>query len=224
MQNSAATDEGPTPDYDPVALDGRTLGRRGLETRRKLLEATEELLATQSLRDVRVVDIARKVGTSPATFYQYFKDVEEAVLALSAEVVQDITPIASEIEGDWTGDGGLERARRIVAAFMRYWDAHRAILRVRNLAAEEGDERFRELRLQTLRPLTDAFDHEIAAAKAAGVVADAIDSYAAGAALVAMMERIGAYHKELGLRIPDDALLETTARIVAQTVAGSSES
>src|SRR5262245_41368557 len=68
------------------ALDGRSLGPRGVETRRRLLDATRVLLETHGVRDLRVVDIAREVGTSPATFYQYFRDVEEAVLALAAEV------------------------------------------------------------------------------------------------------------------------------------------
>ena len=66
-----------------VALDGRPFGKRGVETRQRLLDATRELLETHGIRDLRVVDIARTVGTSPATFYQYFRDVEEAVLALA---------------------------------------------------------------------------------------------------------------------------------------------
>ena len=61
-----------------VALDGRPLGKRGAQTRRRLLDATATLLETHGIRDLRVVDIARAVGTSPATFYQYFRDVEEA--------------------------------------------------------------------------------------------------------------------------------------------------
>ena len=64
-----------------VALDGRPLGKRGAATRRRLLDATAQLLESHGVRDLRVVDIARVVGTSPATFYQYFRDVEEAVLA-----------------------------------------------------------------------------------------------------------------------------------------------
>jgi len=73
----------PAVSSDSVALDGRALGRRGQQTRTRLLEATAQMLERVGLRDLRVVDIARVVGTSPATFYQYFRDVEEAVLALA---------------------------------------------------------------------------------------------------------------------------------------------
>ncbi len=203
-----------------VALDGRTLGRRGIETRAKLLDATEARLASQGVRELRVVDIARSVGTSPATFYQYFSDVEEAVLALAEDVVVDIEPIVTEIDGDWAGDG-LERARKVVGAFVRYWDTNRVVLRVRNLAAEEGDERFREARLETLRPVTAALDDQIAANQAAGAVSAEMSSYAAAAALVAMLERIGAYHLALGDKISDTEIIETSARILHATVSGT---
>ncbi len=78
-----------------VAMDGRQLGKRAQQTRRRLLDATQELLETRSIRDVRVVDIARAVGTSPATFYQYFADVESAVLVLAEEVADELDPIAA---------------------------------------------------------------------------------------------------------------------------------
>ena len=126
------------------------MGKRGVETRQRLLDATRELLETHGIRDLRVVDIARTVGTSPATFYQYFRDVEEAVLALAEEVGDEIRPLARLVDEPWAAPGGLERARALVDGFVSYWDRHRAVLRTRNLAAQEGDARFREVRNATL--------------------------------------------------------------------------
>ncbi len=60
-----------------VDQSGRALGPRALHTRQRLLDATVELLSQQSVRDLSVVEIAKRAGTSPATFYQYFKDVGE---------------------------------------------------------------------------------------------------------------------------------------------------
>ncbi|MET0737315.1 MAG: TetR/AcrR family transcriptional regulator, partial [Acidimicrobiales bacterium] len=77
-----------TSDAGPRAADGRVPGRRGLATRQRLLDHVAEMLAAGSYRDLRVVDVARQAGTSPATFYQYFADVEEAVLALAEEVAR----------------------------------------------------------------------------------------------------------------------------------------
>jgi AcrR family transcriptional regulator len=73
---------------DLRAADGRVPGRRGRATRQRLLDATAELLTTTSYRDVKVIDIAREAGTSPATFYQYFADVEGAVLVLAEEMAR----------------------------------------------------------------------------------------------------------------------------------------
>ena len=125
---------------------GRELGPRALQTRQRLLEATAVLLAQQSVRDLSVVDIARKAGTSPATFYQYFKDVTEATLRLAEQAADEMPAVVELIPGPREGEVGLERARALVDAFVRHWDAHRAVLLVRNLAADEGDRRFLRVR------------------------------------------------------------------------------
>jgi AcrR family transcriptional regulator len=207
---------------DGRALDGRSLGRRGALTRRKLLDATAVLLEDRGVRDLRVVDIARAVGTSPATFYQYFRDVEEAVLVLAEEVGEDLAPIGDLLAGDWTGDDSLDLARALVETFVGYWDDHRAVLRTRNLAAQEGDQRFRTIRNDSLRPLFVGLASKVADAQRSGRVDDAITPLAAASALVSMMERMAAFHADLEpLGVPRDDLVETTARIIDWAVSGS---
>ena len=204
-----------------VALDGRPLGKRGAATRRRLLEATARLLESHGVRDLRVVDIAREVGTSPATFYQYFRDVEEAVLALTAEVGEELAPVDELLRRPWTGVSGLDTAREMVDAFIRYWDANRAVLRTRNLAAQEGDKRFRQVRNNSLRPLTEHLANAVAESQAAGRVSSEIAPMAAAAALVALLERMAAFHRDLEtLGVTRADVVETTARIVHQTVTG----
>jgi AcrR family transcriptional regulator len=206
---------------DAVALDGRALGKRGAATRRRLLDATARLLESHGVRDLRVVDIAREVGTSPATFYQYFRDVREAVLALSDEVGEDLAPIGELLAGRWDGDAGLATAREMVDAFLRYWDEHRAVLRTRNLAAQEGDRRFRDVRNRSLRPLTEGFATKITDAQRRGEVEGEFSAIAAASALVSMLERMAAFHVDLEpLGASRDDVVETTARIIHQTVAG----
>ena len=183
-----------------------------------MLESTGELLESKGLRDLRVVDIAREVGTSPATFYQYFRDVEAAVLALGGDGGRaDRAARATCSTHAGRGEVGLERARRLVDGFLLYWDGHRAILRTRNLAAQEGDQRFRDVRNQSLQPITEGLSRKVAENGVAG-----IDPYAAAAALVAMMERMAAFHVDLEPYGPSRAdVVETTARIVFQTVTGT---
>jgi AcrR family transcriptional regulator len=204
-----------------VAIDGRALGRRGAATRGRLLEATTELLETHGVRDLRVVDIARQVGTSPATFYQYFRDVEDAVLALAVEVGEDLAPIEELLGQPWTGPDGLDAARSLVGAFIEFWDAHRAILRTRNLAAQEGDRRFREVRSAALRPLREGLAAKVEEGQAAGHVALELSPIAAASALASMLERMAAFHSDLeAYGATRDDVVEATARIVYQTVTG----
>jgi AcrR family transcriptional regulator len=203
------------------ALDGRALGKRGALTRRRLLDATARLLEDRGVRDVRVVDIARAVETSPATFYQYFRDVGEAVLALAEEVGEDLAPIGELLGRDWSGARGVADCRDLVDAFLRYWDEHRAVLRTRNLAAQEGDPRFRAVRIESLRPLFDGLAAKVTEGQRAGRVDAAITPLAAASALVSMMERMAAFHADLeplGVRRAD--LVETTARVIHQVVTG----
>jgi AcrR family transcriptional regulator len=204
-----------------VAIDGRALGRRGAQTRRRLLDATAEMLETHGIRDLRVVDIARAVGSSPATFYQYFRDVEAAVLALTEDVGDELTPLVALLAAPWDADHGLDDARALVAGFVEYWDRHRAVLRTRNLAAQEGDERFRDVRNNTLREFMSSLTAKIERAQEDGRVVVEMSAVAASAALVALIERMAAFHRELeSIGISPDDLVETTARIIHQTVVG----
>lgn len=203
------------------AADGRTPGRRGLATRQRLLEQTAEMLRTSSYRDLKVIDIAREAGTSPATFYQYFADVESAVLALADEVADELEPIAHLLDEPWKGKSGLDVARQLVDSFVTYWDRYRAVLRVRNLAAEEGDTRFRELRVRTLSRITDRLRTQIADAQEAGRASTDLQPYAAAAGLVAMLERMAAYHVSIEDRgLTRDEMVETLARMIYGVVTG----
>ena len=96
---------------------GRELGPRALRTRQRLLESTESLLGQQSLRDLSVVEIARKAETSPATFYQYFKDVSAVTLVLAEQAAEEMPSVVELIDGSWEGESGLETARAVVDAF-----------------------------------------------------------------------------------------------------------
>lgn len=213
---SAGSPQGATLDQS-----GRELGPRALRTRQRLLDATEALLARQSVRDLSVVDIARKAGTSPATFYQYFKDVTEATLRLAEQAADEMPALVELIEGSWEGEAGLVRARALVEAFVRHWDAHRAVLLVRNLAADEGDRRFVRVRQKALTPILERLAQAIAASQRADRVDRALVPQAAAAALGAVLERLSAYHRELEtLGVTREDLVETCARIVLQTVSG----
>src|SRR4029078_5536658 len=139
------------------AADGRMPGRRGLATRQKLLDCTAEMLRTTSYRDLKVVDIARKVGTSPATFYQYFPDVESAVPVVAEDMVSEGAHHFADIVADasWKSKASYDAALSLADEILAFWDEHRVVIRVVDLATEEGDRRFANVRVRLLNDLNN---------------------------------------------------------------------
>jgi AcrR family transcriptional regulator len=171
---------------------------------------------------VSVVDIARHAGTSPATFYQYFKDANEATLVLAEEAADELHAVVELMDGAFEGKAGLERARQLVEAFVQHWDRHRSVLLVRNLAADEGDRRFLRVRQKAMTPVLARLAKQVSEGQAAGRVDPAIVPQAAAAALGAILERLAAYHRELEMvGVKREDLVDTCARIVVQTLGGA---
>ncbi len=207
----------------PVATDGREIGERAKATRRKLLDATRVLLTRHGFSDVRLVDITREIGASPATFYQYFTDIDDALLALSNEVTENSGALIELLEAPWAEPADYERAVAFIDAYIAYWADNRAVLRVRNLKAEEGNADFRRARSAAQLPLMQAISTKVENNMAAGRISADLDTQATAAAVLAMLERLTAYRAELSARGTGGAALETTlSRIVFQLVTGHS--
>src|SRR5664280_1871683 len=137
-----------------ATTDGRVPGRRGRATRQRLLECTAELLVATPWRSIKVIDIARQAGTSPATFYQYFENVEGAITVLAEELVDGAGVLAGLVDGDWTESASWDTAVAVVEGFMDYWERNRAVFRVVELTTVEGDLRFQGLRVRALNAVT----------------------------------------------------------------------
>jgi AcrR family transcriptional regulator len=173
------------------AVDGRVPGRRGLATRQRLLDSTTELLATTPYRDLKVTDITRAAGTSPATFYQYFVDLEAVVLAVAEQTAEQGRALADLIAGKpWKGAAGVASAENLVDAFLDFWRRHRPILRVVDLLSIEGDRRFRHLRVVMLNGMTRALAKEIEAMQGSK---PEVDPMAMAGALIGMLPQMAGH-------------------------------
>ncbi|MFN2589874.1 MAG: TetR family transcriptional regulator [Actinomycetota bacterium] len=194
-------------DDDVRAVDGRLPGRRGRATRDRLLRCTADLLERTSFRDLTVIDIARCAGTSPATFYQYFADVEGAVLVLAREMAEEGKQLTSLIgRSDWRGRSGYAAAGELVDGILRLWERHRAVLRVVDLSTAEGDLRFQNIRTHLLNEVTTELRDVIQWFKSQGRFGTAIDPMAQAAALVSMLVHVAAHrygYEFWGIRTDD---------------------
>ncbi|MGO9456276.1 MAG: TetR family transcriptional regulator [Acidimicrobiales bacterium] len=212
-----------------AATDGRVPGQRGRATRQRLLESTVELLSSTPWRSVKVIDIARRAGTSPATFYQYFENVEQAIGVLAEEMVAEAAELAALVTGDWSEPSSWETALCVTEGFLDYWEANRAVFRVVDLATEEGDAALRGVRVRALNAVTVALAQAITAHAPPGPgPAGALtgspagsDPMAVAGSLVAMYASVAAHRYGFefwGIRTA--SLVDSQARLLHWAVTG----
>ncbi|MCB0961399.1 MAG: TetR/AcrR family transcriptional regulator [Acidimicrobiales bacterium] len=223
-EESVAGDDDQDQEPEPRAADGRVPGRRGLATRQRLLDCTAAMLRTTSYRDVKVVDIAREAGTSPATFYQYFPDVESAILVLADDMVaaggQRFADLV--VASSWKGRAGYEAAEDLADAVLEFWSEHQPVLRVVDLATDEGDGRFANVRTRLLNDLNNALAAAAREQQRGGRGQVGLDPNAVAGVLVAMLAHVSAHR--LGFEfwgVRTDDLRATMARIIFWSVTGA---
>ncbi|MFE2095972.1 MULTISPECIES: TetR family transcriptional regulator [unclassified Streptomyces] len=177
-------------------VDGRVAGRRGQATRQKLLDCLSEMLSSSPYRDVKVIDVARKAGTSPATFYQYFPDVEGAVLEIADQMAAEGVGLTELLEGrSWAGKAGWQTAQELVDGFLEFWRKNDAILRVVDLGAAEGDKRFYKIRMKILNSVNNSLVDSITELQSKGRIDKDVNPAAVAGSLVAMLAAVAAHQK-----------------------------
>ncbi|HET7530330.1 MAG TPA: TetR family transcriptional regulator [Mycobacteriales bacterium] len=203
------------------AVDGRVPGRRGLATRQRLLECTIDLLASTPYRDLKVTDITRAAGTSPATFYQYFVDIEAILLAIAEQTVEEGRQLADLItDRPWKGAAGVASAEGLVDGFLEFWRDHRATLRVVDLLSTEGDKRFRHQRVLMLNAMTKALAAEIAQLQGDGKDSG-VEPMAMAGALIGMLVNLAGHRAGFeAWDIRFDEVREAMVRLIYWGVTG----
>ncbi|WP_328427001.1 TetR family transcriptional regulator [Streptomyces sp. NBC_00443] len=177
-------------------VDGRVAGRRGQATRQKLLDCLSEMLSSSPYRDVKVIDVARKAGTSPATFYQYFPDVEGAVLEIAEQMATEGAGLTQLVEGrSWVGKAGWQTAQELVDGFLEFWRRNDAILRVVDLGASEGDKRFYKIRMKILNSVNNSLAESVTQLQAKGKVDKDVNPAAVAGSIVAMLAAVASHQK-----------------------------
>jgi len=210
-------------DPDLRAVDGRVPGRRGMATRERLLDHTNQLLATTSYRDLKVVDIAREAGVSPATFYQYFPDAESALLALADRLIGEGGERLTQPfrRATWEGRAAYDACEDVASAFLEFWIDHSALMAVIDLAALEGDQRFRDCRTHLLSRFTISATDVITEQQRLGFAPAELNPLATAVVLVSMLAHVAAHQYGIGgAGVGTDELRDAMARLIYTGVTG----
>ncbi|HEV8297118.1 MAG TPA: TetR family transcriptional regulator [Acidimicrobiales bacterium] len=185
-----------------------------MRTRQRLLDCTAELVEEVPYRELTSALVTQRLGLSPPAFYRYFADITDAILELTARMGETVSGIAASVrEADWRADAD-GAAAALVDATGAFWTRHRALYRITDLLAEEGDARFATVKQRTFAPLNEEMTEILRAG-----VSDDRDPVAAAGVLVATLIHTTA--REPGFAaagIATHALRRELARLVAQAI------
>jgi AcrR family transcriptional regulator len=176
-----------------VNKQGQALGRKGEESRRRLLDATLALLAKGSIHKISASAIAREASMASQSFYLYFKEIEEVILALAQEAAVDLQEVVALLSNAPSGSEPEMLSTQVIDAFASYWDRHRSVLIARNYIADSGDRQFLKLRQDAAMPMIHALADRIQAARPGGV--NRVEAVSRAIVVYSAMERMAARAK-----------------------------
>jgi AcrR family transcriptional regulator len=162
-----------------------TLGPRALRTRRRLIDSAAELFREKGYVATTVSDIARRAGVSLATFYVYFAERSDVVIALLDEVVGDVM---RQGVGKWDPRSGRAGLSRVVTSYVESFAKHAEFFAIRE-SVIHAEERMLEQYVQYNRHFQETFARYLEEGVALGLVRSDLDPYGMARAMTLMMER-----------------------------------
>ncbi|MFA7601623.1 MAG: TetR/AcrR family transcriptional regulator [Novosphingobium sp.] len=163
---SRADENGSTPADPPVVvasgevshnLNGQRLGRKGRDTRERILTACSELLAEDG-EPISMSAVARRASLGMTSLYNYFSDLTELLLA----VLEPVMATSDErflcmLREYWPDEVLGERCHAFMEAYYGFWALHSRLLHLRNAMADNRDPRMLIHRVESTQPLITLF-------------------------------------------------------------------
>jgi AcrR family transcriptional regulator len=109
-------------------VDGRPLSKRGLDTRRRLLDSAERVFGELGYHEASIVKVAESAGVAAGTFYLYF----DSKKAIFDELVVDLNRRVRHAmkEGSSRGTTRVESESLGFEAYFRFTSEHPALYRI----------------------------------------------------------------------------------------------
>jgi AcrR family transcriptional regulator len=109
-------------------VDGRPLSKRGIDTRRRLLDAAEHVFGEFGYHEASVVKVAEQAGVAAGTYYLYF----DSKKAIFDELVRDLNRRVRHAmkEGSSKGTTRFESELLGFDAYFRFTREHPTLYRI----------------------------------------------------------------------------------------------
>lgn len=135
-------------------LNGQKLGRKGRDTRERILAAAADLIVNEPDTPLSLSAVARKCSLGMTSLYNYFSDLTELLLATLEPVMATAEETyIGQLREYWPDDELDERCGRFVVALYEFWDRHARLLHLRNNMADAHDRRMMMHRVKSTQPV-----------------------------------------------------------------------
>jgi AcrR family transcriptional regulator len=135
-------------------LSGQRLGRKGRDTRARILAAASELLAQADDVPISLSAVAREASLGMTSLYLYFTDLTELLLAVLEPVMADTEDVyLRHLRERWPDESLNAHCLEFVTALHGFWHKNSTILHLRNSMSDQRDKRMMANRVNAARPV-----------------------------------------------------------------------
>lgn len=177
----------------------------GEATRTRLMDAGIEVLAERGYHAARVDDVVNSAGVSHGTFYLYFANKDELVLALAGQCAAELGALTAQLGDIPGGPEGRAALRTWLAGFVGLYRAYGVVIRswIEN---QSTHPELTQLGLDNLAAVSATLVDRLRSTHPD-------DAGVRVAALISVMERFTflAVNRDLG---PEDVVLDTAATVI----------
>jgi AcrR family transcriptional regulator len=182
------------------------------------MDAARDMLKTASPIELTAISVSRAAGIAPPSFYVYFADTRDLLLALAAEASEAMKAMQRHFEPPHLpADDPVGWAGAFVADFVAIWDAHCEALAYRNLEADRGDRDFDELRVESSLPVLNGLTDLMLAQRPPGT--PRVNVFSEAVIFYAVLERLATIERTTqAIRLQPKHYKTALARMIGDAV------
>jgi AcrR family transcriptional regulator len=155
------------------ALAARATRERGRRTLANLLDAAVAEFSAYGYHGARVARVAQRAGTSHGTFYVYFRNKDDLLLAVHEDIASGSHDVMAAMPAIDAGADGFAAMRTWVAAVCDNFQQHGAIRgAVLDACNEDADPRLATMALRWMARGTAVIADRVRATRTTGIDAD----------------------------------------------------
>ncbi|MGB5484605.1 TetR/AcrR family transcriptional regulator [Parasphingorhabdus sp.] len=144
---------------------------RGMQTKRKLLDAAALEFGEKGFHEASITGITRRAGTALGSFYTYFDSKDELFSALVKDMSARVKSHAASAMTEW--QDALEREKLALEAFMNFAREHKEIYRIIDEAEFVDPESYRSHYEETAKRIYERLQEGSAAGDFRGELEEA---------------------------------------------------